>query len=141
MVTEQVTGTSAHLFETTSWASQWLRGRFLDRHLPRLVPLFEAPAALAHTMLNLETFPGKFDANGPRSACRSIYTAILLHDAGGTGEAMKQLDLEKREVAAKVQRGVEPQFLDITHCQIARLTQWMNGGAPPNASTPGKLPG
>lgn len=104
-------------------------GAFLDRHLPRLLTLLDTPAALANTMLNLETFPGKFDANGPGSAERSIYTAILLHEMGRTAEALKELDLQERQDVAKVHRGGEPVYLEVTRCQNARLKEWMSTAA------------
>ena len=117
-------------------------GRFLDMHMPTLVPLLASPDALAHTMLNLETFPGKFDANGPGSACRSVYTAVLLHHAGRTDEAMKELDLQERQVSARVHSGLDAEFLEVARCQTARLKYWMSGGMPlPSTATPEHRPG
>lgn len=104
-------------------------GTYLDMHLPRYLALISTPESLVHTMLNLETFPGKFDGNGPLSSCRSVFTAILLHDLGRTDEAIKELDLQRRQDEAAVQRGRDARYLEVTLCQNARLIQWTQGGA------------
>lgn len=56
-------------------------------------------------MLSLGIFLGKFDANRPVSACRSVYTVVLLHEADRNDEAMKELDLEEWQVSATVHCG------------------------------------
>lgn len=108
-------------------------GAFMKLHLPRLLSLLGTPDALAETLLNLETFPGKFDANGPRSANRSVHTAILLHEMGRTQDALRELDLQERQDIAAEQRGREPVYLAVTRCQNARLKEWMNAGTAASA--------
>ncbi len=100
---------------------------FLGLHLPRFLTFVRTPEALAHTMLNFESFPGNDDGNGPISSNRSVYAAILLHDLGRTDEALKELSLEERQDIAAVHRGMNPQHLDVTRCRIERLSRWMKG--------------
>ncbi len=102
-------------------------GDFLDLHLPRFLALTATPEALAHTMLNLETFPGKFDGNGPLSACRSVFSAVLLHDLGRTDEATRELELQRRHDEAAVERGLDARYLEVTRCQNLRVMHWMEG--------------
>lgn len=115
--------------------------QFVTRQLPRLMELTSTPEALVRTLLNLEIFPGKDDGNGPLSAARNIFTSILLHDLGRTEEAIKELMLSELQDAAAVNRGMDPQHLETTRCQIARLLHWMNGGdSLPPSSPPDYLP-